>query len=170
MSAGDRSALEDAERLGALMQHLGFALWQLQLLEDSLATYVVIRVLDSRGVGAEQGALLSKDVQNKTMGALITSLRKAGVLSPAVSSRLEELLKDRNWLIHHARRENHGILASESRLATLIGKLEGIANSALATSKALAAEIEDYVTRSGVSPEFIEHEAARLRRSWEAQE
>lgn len=158
--------VEMAGRLGALMQRVGYALWQLQVLEDVVAAHVVVRLRAARGVGAERGKEISAEVLRKPLGALIAELAKAGVVAHDLAARLKPLLDDRNWLVHRSRRESHGALSDNETYATLSTRLRQIADRALALSKDLGAELEEYVVESGVSRDFINQEAGRLARSW----
>jgi hypothetical protein len=53
------------ERLAVLMQSVGFAVWQLQELETSVATYLVIRVHAHRGIGTVPGEQLIKKAEGR---------------------------------------------------------------------------------------------------------
>lgn len=158
--------LEAAERLAALMQQVGFALWQLQELENTAAGYIVVRLRNARGAGVERGAAISTEVERLPLGRLVSDLAQAGVVAPDLASRLKTLLDDRNWLVHRSRREHRGVLSSDAMFAGLLTRLEGIADRALALNKELASEMEEYVVGSGVSRDFIDREAERLARSW----
>ena len=105
------------------MQHVGFALWQLQCLEDTLATYVIVRLRDSLGVGLKKGAELTAEMARMELGKLIAQLRDAGVLSAELTLKLGAIRSERNWLVHRVWREHHGVIASDTRLAALMERL-----------------------------------------------
>jgi hypothetical protein len=65
-----------SERLALLMQRVGFAVWQLQELETTVATYVVVRIRAHRGMGVAPGELLMKKAEGRTLGSLLTELGK----------------------------------------------------------------------------------------------
>ena len=105
MSHGEADSLVRADRLGALMQAVGFAVWQLQELETTVAGYITVRLRETRGVGIERGGEIAAKVESRPLGPLIKELVAAGVTSDKVGAELAILLEERNWLVHRARRE-----------------------------------------------------------------
>lgn len=159
--------LEMAGRLDAVLRCLGYALWQLQELETAIATCVVVRLRDSRGVGTVAGTAISASVEKRTLGQLLHELSGAGVLTDDQVARLRDLLEDRNWLVHRSRRDHRGILTDDIELRALVERLEGVSERTLVLLKEVGAEIERYVVSTGVPQELIDREAARLVESWE---
>ncbi|MFZ3212900.1 MAG: hypothetical protein WA188_15465 [Terriglobales bacterium] len=157
---------EYARRLERLMQSVGFAVWQLQELETTVAAYLVIRVQAHRGIGRTQGGALLKQAEGRTLGSLLKELASSGVLEDRLVTDLQQVLEFRNWLVHRARRENRGILVSEERLNDLMQQLESVADRSLGLLKMLGAETERYVLENGVDRAIIDCEADRLARSW----
>jgi uncharacterized protein YutE (UPF0331/DUF86 family) len=94
--------LEVSKQLASLMQSVGFALWQLQELETTVATYLVMRVHAHCGIGKAQGGSLLKQAEGRTLGALLKDLAKSGVIDDRLSTDLQEMLEQRNWLVHRA--------------------------------------------------------------------
>jgi hypothetical protein len=159
--------IESAQRLDGVLRQIGYALWQLQELEATVAGYVVVRLRDTRGIGAERGAQISASVEKRPLGQLLRELIPSGVISLALAERLETLLEDRNWLVHRSRRGYRGVLADKHALSSLMSRLEDIADRSLALTKEIGREFEEYVVSSGVSREIIDSEAEKLVRSWE---
>ncbi len=147
------------------MQSVGF-LWQLQELETTVATYLVVRVQAHRSMGKMNGDSLQKRAAGRTLGALLKDLAKAGVIEDSLSIELNEILEQRNWLVHRARRENRGVISNPGHLNELLNRLDSLANRSLATMKLLATNLEQYVVSTGVDPNFIEREANRLIQEW----
>jgi hypothetical protein len=160
------SRQKKAQRLSMLMQRVGFALWQVQELENTAAGYIVVRLRETRGVGIDQGMKISTNVEGQMLGRLIGELAKAGVIASDLASRLTAFLKERNWLVHHSRRENRGVLSDDAMFAGLLTRLDTVAEDALALTKELGREMEEYVVSSGVSRDSIDREAERLSQSW----
>jgi hypothetical protein len=158
--------LEVSKRLASLMQGVGSALWGLQELETTVATYLVMRVHAHRGIGAAQGDALLKQAEGRTLGALLKELAKSGVIANRLSIELQEMLEQRNWLVHRARRESRGILSNAKRLTEMLNRLESMADRSLAIMKSLAEDLERYVLRAGIDRAVIEREADRLVREW----
>lgn len=158
--------LSAAAPLSVLMNAVGFAVWQCQELENTAASYVVVRLRDSHGVGTAQGEVISREVEKLTFGQLLRELTRAGVVPGELGLRLESLLKERNWLVHRARRETRGALSSQREFARLLDRIRTISDQALALLRELAPVVEDYVVSSGVDRGFIDRESDRLARSW----
>jgi hypothetical protein len=158
--------VELSERLASLMQSVGFSLWQLQELETTVATYLVVRVHAHRGIGKVQGDSLLKQAEGRTLGALLKDLAKSGVIDDQLSIDLKEMLEQRNWLVHRACRENRGILSNAKHLTEMLDRLESLADRSLAIHKTLAADLERYVLHAGVDRAVIDREADRLTREW----
>lgn len=164
----DQDRQEAESRVAQLMQSIGHAVWQLQGLEDTLATYIVVRLRESQGVGLDMGADMSAELTRLELGKLIAQLRDAGALPSEILQRLGTLRNERNWLVHRAWRENHGVVASPARLTRLLQRLATLAEDALALNKYMGAEVTTFVRSAGVTREYIDREADRLRRSWES--
>ena len=158
--------LERALKIAEAMQAVGFALWQLQSLEETAVTWVVVRLHASRGMGREAGVELSKKPERRTLGSVLKELREAGVVPAELAEELLAVLELRNWLVHRARKEFHGMLTSDELLISLHSKVSAIASRALAAQKSAAAELEQFVLSSGVSKETIDREASALAKEW----
>jgi len=78
-----------ADRLHAVTQRVGFALWQLQELEGASAQYYVLVVHAKPGMGFEAGQALVDKAQSKTFGSTITQLAKAKQLPQEVETRFQ---------------------------------------------------------------------------------
>ena len=63
--------LQLADRLSAITQKVGFALWQLQELEGVSAQYFVLLVQAEKGMGLNEANALIEKAQHKTFGATI---------------------------------------------------------------------------------------------------
>ena len=148
------------------MQHVGFAVWQLQELETLAASYLVVRVKATKGIGKEKGEALLATAEKCTFGTLLRDLEKAGVVPTSMSSRLQTALNDRNWLVHRSRRDSRGILDSPETYSALTVRLERMSADALQLLKELGLELEAYVVSQGVSQAQIDADAARIARSW----
>lgn len=166
MSLGGPNNLERVDRLAALMRAVGFALWQLQELENTAASFIVVRLRDAHGVGIERGSEIAAEVESRPLGPLVKELVAAGATNEKIGAELAALLEERNWLVHRARRETRGVLGSDEIYVGTMNRLEVMADRSLALTKELGATVEAYVIDAGVSPEFIEQESERLASSW----
>jgi len=66
-----------------------------------------------KGMGAEAGNELLDKAFRKKFGATINQLRKYRLLSTDLECRFEELLKERNWLVHESRGQNRNAIHSD---------------------------------------------------------
>ena len=152
--------------LSAIMERVGFAVWQVQELENTAAHFLVIRVRGTRGMGRSKGHELLARAQQHTFGVLINELAAAGVLERELAEQLAKTVDERNWLVHRARRESRGLLVKESVYKQLWARTEQLASDALGLTKRLAEETEKYVVSQGVSEEQLERESAILAKAW----
>lgn len=158
--------LEKAERLHAVTQQVGFALWQLQELEGASVQYYVLVALAKRSMGLEAGNALVDDAQSKTFGATITKLVKAERLPADVEPRFQALLKERNWLVHSSRSTSRDAIHNDEACSKLIARLEAIAEEVLLLLKVVGNAAEEHVRRHGVSTEKVDEIAAETLKSW----
>lgn len=158
--------IEEASRLMALMQRVGYAVWQLQELEETSRVYVLIRLRETRGIGEERARQIEQRIERRTFGRLLRELAGAGVLPPDLAGELGEMLEERNWLVHRARRDSRGILSQPELYAVISQRLDEAAERALQLLRRLAAEVERFVLKSGVNPAALQAEADRRAREW----
>lgn len=158
--------LAAANALATLVHRVGFAVWQLQELENTAAVYVVLRLRQTRGVGLRRGQEIAATVEKRTFGALLRELQGASVLPTALDGRLDRALEERNWLVHRARREYRGVLGDPALHSELGDRIERLTEESGVLLKELAGEIESFLVTSGIDMQAVEHEAQRLAKSW----
>lgn len=152
--------------LSELLAHVGYAFWQLAECEDAVAHYLVLRLKATRGTGKDAGEALLAEAQGRTFGSLLTELMNAGVLETSLQDRLSALLKERNWLVHRAKRESRGVLFRAPDYERLRARIDAIAEEATTLNTLVAQALEKHVVSLGVDPAYIDREAARLAKSW----
>jgi len=162
--------LQKATRLAAITQRIGFALWQIQELEDVVAQYFVLLVQAKKGMGLDAGKALVDKAQNKTFGGTIHQMVKAGLLSPEVEFRFSNLLSERNWLVHKSRRTSRSAIHSNSVAQKLLIRLNSMADESKALLKEIGLVAERYVENQGVSEQKIEAAANQILEQWHASE
>lgn len=158
--------LAKADRLRAITQKVGFALWQLQELEGASASYFVLVVRASPGMGTEVGKALLDKAQGKTFGGTITQLAIAGCVPKEMEARFRSLLAERNWLVHSSRSSSRCAIHNDQDCLSLLGRLEEIADEAHALITEVGRESEAFVKRYGIMEEQIEAQAAEILRKW----
>ena len=168
MSATDEydPAVAKASALSALLQLVGYAIWQVAECEDVLAHWVVISLRPTQGIGETAAAPIVEGVQRKTFGQLMAELRRAEVLDSELQARVDGLLAERNWLVHHSKRESRGVLHKPDQFDALVDRLKQLAEEATEVGGVLGQRLEKFVVEAGVDPMLIEEEATRLAREW----
>jgi hypothetical protein len=159
--------LEKADRLAAVTQSVGFALWQLQELEGASAEYFVLLTQAKQGMGLEAGNALVEKAQAKTFGATLRQIAKAGLIPTEIESRFTKLLSERNWLVHRSRLDSRNVIYRAHAMRDLIARLEVIADEALALLKYIGAGITAFTQKHGVSGSMsfrVERATTDLRR------
>lgn len=155
-----------ADLLAAAMERVGFAIWQVQALEETIADYVVIRIRGERGMGREKAHALLEVAQRETFGGLVRTLINEGILDAALANRLTFAVDERNWFAHRGRRETRGMLKKPDLYEALITRAEKLAEEALALNKMLGSQLIEFVKSSGVDEAKWAREADSLARSW----
>lgn len=158
--------LEKANRLSAITQKVGFALWQLQELEGVCATYYVLVEEAEFGMGEEAGNALEQKTKKNTFGTTIHKLTKAGLLSEEVEIRFKKLLSERNWLVHSSRASSRSAIHADSNMVFLLERLENISKEALSLLKHVGSKIEGYVKKHGITEQYIEKKSKEILEQW----
>jgi uncharacterized protein YutE (UPF0331/DUF86 family) len=158
--------LERADRLHAITQRVGYALWQLQELEGIAAQCFVLLAQATKGMGEDAGSTLLDKALSGTFGAIIRKLREAGVLPAEMESQLQGLLKERNWLVHSSRAASRDAVHNDVALSKATQRIDQISDDALAAMRNLGAMAQDFVKKHGVTEAQIDRNAAELLKRW----
>ena len=161
--------LQLADRLSAITQKVGFALWQLQELEGVSAQYFVLLVQAEKGMGLNEANALIEKAQHKTFGATIHQLTRAGLLSLGLDTRFTNLLAERNWLVHKSRASSRSAIHSDTSMNKLISRLDAIADESLALIKEVAVLVDRFVKiHGGITEQQINEKTNQLLEEWHA--
>jgi hypothetical protein len=160
--------LEKADRLNAITQRIGFALWQIQELEGVSAQYFVLVAQAQEGMGLAAGNALMEKAKNKTFGATIHQIAKGGLLSPELENRFIKLLSNRNWLVHRSRSDSRSAINSDLEMQQLVVRLDNMAAESLSLLREIGALSEAYVKKHGVTEEYINEKTKELLEQWHA--
>lgn len=158
--------LEMAERLSAITQKVGFALWQIQILEGVAAKYFVLLTQAQKGMGLAAGNALIDKAKSKTFGSTIHQIGKAGLLSSVLEKRFATLLEERNWLVHRSREDSRSVIHGDKIAKALIGRLDAMADEATSLLKEIGLLVEKFVRQHGVSAEYIDKVSKELLEQW----
>ena len=124
----------------------------LQYVEDALQTLITIKV-EIRTPGrlsfSEGQALLAKH-RRSTFGTSLKIVREKSLVSPDLLERLERFKDERDWLVHRSQQSYGDRLYTEPGREDMFRRLENFEGEASALQKAVLAEIDSFVSSSGV--------------------
>ena len=133
-----------------VLQHLGHVVWMVQMLEGTVATYLVlVHRLEPGGARARAESAFEK-ASKQTLGGLLRAIRGPDT-PPNLVERLESFVEDRNWVTHNIFREYWGTARDPDVAISLMLRLDAIADEALQIAKVFGDEIEAYVLANGVT-------------------
>ena len=162
MTDFDSSHTSDSDRLFIISQRVGFALWQLQELEDVLAQFLVLRTKAKRGMGSDAGNKLTEKARSKPFGISLREVADAGLFDSPLQAEFDTLLAERNWLVHRSRRDSRAAVRNDSAARSLIEKVDAIADNSLSLLCQVGSLTESYVAEHGIIKEYIDEQAANI--------
>lgn len=162
--------LQKANRLKEITQRVGFALWQLQELEDVSAQYFVLLAQAKKGMGEAAGNVLTEKARKKTFGSTINKITKQGLLSTDLEGRFLNLLSERNWLVHRSRTESRDAIHSDIAMQQLVSRIDTMTDESLALLKEIGSLSLAYVKKHGVDEAYVYKKAEELLKQWHASE
>jgi len=158
--------LEKADRLNTITQRVGFALWQLQELEGVTAQYFALSSQAKKGMGLDAGnALLDKALKN-TFGITIKQMSKAGILSAELQDRFDNLLSERNWLVHKSRADSRSAIHKREAMERVVKRIDAIAEESLFLLKKIDKMSDAHAKKHGLSEEYIAKTANEILKHW----
>src|SRR3954470_20832166 len=107
------------EEFSELTSLVGYAVWQIQVLEQVLASYLImVHRITTATPRTEVETMFLKTAKH-TLGQLFSAIRKTGGWSESLLPRLERFIVERNWLVHRSRHENRSDLYSPVKRTAL---------------------------------------------------
>jgi hypothetical protein len=146
---------------------VGFALWQIQELETTIAHYLVLVYKLEPGVAREEAESVLERTRKKSLGQLIAQLKSQDPISNQLVERLDNFVEHRNWLAHRSRSNSRSQVYQPGRSQELFSRLDWIAAEALTLMKLLLEELLVHLESHGVSREEIDRRAAETMRQWQ---
>ena len=151
------------EHVKTVYAHFGLAMYLAQCLEHGLANALIYLDLiprKAKSVRTKQewieafDSFMGRNFE-KTLGALIRSLRDLTVIPPELGDKLTQSLKLRNWLAHHFFRERAAEFASFSGRDSMIRELKAAQELFETTDDLLDSTIELVRTKYGFTDEKV---------------
>ena len=154
------------DQLHEVTAHVGFALWQTQITESTVGTYLVLVHKATLGQARTEVEGMFAKAGKSTLGTLLRSIQAAGTAPQSLTDVLDAFVSKRNWLVHHSRHESRPAMYSPAGREALVARLEAIADEALAVAKAFQASTEVHLASLGISRQQIDRDAARILDEW----
>ena len=131
---------------------IGKAVWELQTLEDGLATHLALRHDLAPGCSKAELEQAMARRRAMTFGQLLQQPQLTASLSVECLARLASLKADRNWLIHASRRALHVELYTPATGANALARVEAITKQVGALRHDVWAETATYLHGVGLAP------------------
>lgn len=145
---------------------IGFALWQIQILESTVGVYLVLVHKADPSIARIEVEAMFDRVNKNTLGQLLRAIQSTQNAPQKIVDRLERFVEKRNWLVHHSRHESHDYMYSETKRLVLVQKISAIADDALALMKEFQAATEAHLMTTGLTKEQIDSDAAKILNQW----
>ena len=154
----------DTDSLAEFYQRIGAALWHLQYLEDVLASFLTLKLLNERRragqkITPEDAYSLLADKRKLTLGPLLESCRSKKIISAERQPRFEAFKLERHWLVHRSLVENGDDLYKEATRNAVLNRIGLIQEEAIALKNLVGKELETWGAGHGINPEAIDVEA-----------
>ena len=135
------------DELHEVTSQIGFALWQVQVLELAVGSYLVLVHKTSPAVARGEAESMFARAGKSTLGQLLREIRATGKAPQHLIDALDAFVPKRNWLVHRSRHESHRHMYSAVGRASLIARIEGIVEDALDLMKAFDAQLPKHTSR-----------------------
>jgi len=156
----------DPDVLSDILSRVGFALWQIQSLEFTIAHYLVMVHKLEPGVARNTAEKVFEDTSKKTLGNLLAELRKHEHPSSSLVKNLESFVPKRNWLVHSSRHVSQLHVYTASKRHILLRRLDNIADDALVVMKEFSIAMEAHLATHGITRKQVDSIADRIMKSW----
>lgn len=129
-----------------LYARMGEAICQIQILEQALSHCLTVKLNPDVKESEANGFLLQQ--QRNTFGNVVRLAAKKGAYPEDLQKALEELLDQRNWLVHHAMRDSQ----QENRIVVtepILEKIKSITDKAEKLQQLLEWDLIDFSASKG---------------------
>jgi len=154
------------DQLHEVTAQVGFALWQTQIAESAVGSYLVLVHKATLGQARTEVESMFAKAGKSTLGQLLRSIQASSTVPQSLTDALDAFVPRRNWLVHHSRHEGRPNMYSVAGREALIARLASIADEALALAKAFQTATETHLESLGISRVQIGKDAARILDEW----
>jgi hypothetical protein len=153
-----------AQRVEALCQRLGAALWQIQGVEEILAKYYSIVFKLSGAPSLEE----IEDAFNKnfvhTCGRLVGLVRQQRGEGDPVAQRLSNFVDERAWVVHKLRRTDYLALREDAGFERALERVKAVEGEAAQLIELFHELLTEHFVGLGTPRELIEREQQKALR------
>lgn len=110
--------------LAQVWMRIGAVVWQGQSVEDNLAKLISLAFEASEANARAEAIAALAENRKRTLGALLTRLRKHAAIPALLDARLSEFLSNRNWVVHHSYQDLLKTLNNPTGLRSVIERIE----------------------------------------------
>jgi len=129
---------------------IGRAVWHIQYFEDVLVHYITMKLRIEKPISIQDAYALLEKEQKNTMGKLLNSAKKGGLIPGEHKERFFNLLKERNWLIHNCRKLNNTDLYHNLKREQLFQRIDRIYEESEDLKKVLFQALKDWLVSQGI--------------------
>lgn len=127
---------------------IGEAMCSIQLLEDALSHYFVIKKFGK--ITEEEANRYREKYRLHTLGQAIKFLKKERLFHEVIQNNLESLLDERNWLVHRIFHEFQEDPILESQITNLFSRIKATCIKARETLHLMDEDVMKYSESNGV--------------------
>lgn len=155
-----------AEEFSDVASYIGHAVWQIQVLEETVALHLVlVHKADAKTARRDVATMFAK-ASEQTLGQLLGGIRDTGKAPSDLLSRLAHFVNERNWLIHRSRHENREDLYSDTRRPQLVARISAVADEALSLLTTFQNLTDTHLIARGMDLAKMHARAEEIYREW----
>lgn len=162
--------MANPESIPSIVTAVGYSVWQLQMLEESLVTHITLLHDVAPGLTKERLAAALGARRRLTfgqlLGALGTVLAQERTLDEALERRLAAVKAERNWLVHHSQREAYVKSNSAEGAREVMARLDALMADTVALSDAVQAATERVLAARGHLRQSFRQDVAAIAEAW----
>jgi hypothetical protein len=147
------------EHFDKLCRQIGFAVMQAQLLEGSLARYLILHRRLNEGLAYDEVHRVLASADRKTIGSLLKQIEDKCPLPANLTDRLVQFCDDRNWLVHRLNREHPLAIFHRSEAELIFERINNVARAILEIMQDLDVVGDKMMSEQGIDPVELKKKA-----------
>jgi hypothetical protein len=156
----------DSTAIQEIWQKVGFALWQIQELESTLAMYLTLVHKIKPDIARAEAEEVLEKTRRRTLGQLLNEVKGKEKIPSDLVKKLDAFIKERNWLVHRSREKSRHEVYQPQRLPVLFHRSDTIAEEAFCLNKAFYKELKTFILAKGISQKELDANAQKIVNSW----